>query len=376
MSKMKAAVRCKSLDMAGLAAQEAHGKRLDGLSQKRRIRDMPPITLGLRDSGLNLRELYDKHVDGANMNSALRKTVLHFIVRFPPELLEGEGAGQFVGSKIDRQKQMCAQAKAFINQTHGGNAVFAVRLDRDETGESIVDVFASPKYEKRTKRTKPDETGDIWMSPTKFGKELAEKHAEEIHRRHPNAKGKLTGPRHVGIALQSEFADYFKEMNGFELAPKVEKKTTRNDRIEKEAHDELEKKRKEIEAEFSLKEQELSDRKRKLAASERDFEKRQTTLFTSEIEMKKREDDLKTREDALIQTSKQIDFERQVLEDERRGFQKIKDRVMSVVRNFGEILGLPLPKSLSDAVTELENEIEAQKSEMSDPISDSEGPGF
>lgn len=332
MSKLKAAVRCKALDLSGLATQEKHGKRQDSLSKRRRVRDMSPMVGGGK-GGLDLRRLYDAHVDGAKMNSALKKPVLHFIVRFPPELLDGEGAGKFTGDKTLRQREMSRQARDFINSTHGGDAVFALRLDRDEEGETIVDVFAAPKYEKRTKRTPADQPGATWISPTKFGKELAEKHGAEIRRRHPKATGSLTKPRHVGIALQSEFAAFFKEKNGFELAPKVEKKTARNDRLEKEAHDELEKKRRAIEL----------------------------------------------REQALVAAEQDLVRERQSLIDERTSLNKIRDRVRSVVKKFGEIFGLPLPKSLNDAVTELENELEAQEVDFSDPFSapeETENRGF
>lgn len=222
-----------------------------------------------------------------------------------------------------------------------------------------MDVFAAPKYEKRTKRTKPDAVGDIWMSPTKFGKELAEKHAEEIHRRHPKAKGKLTKPRHVGIALQSEFADFFKEINGIELAPKVEKKTARKDRIEKEAHDELEKKRREIEAAAAEKEQELAKRERKIADAKRDVEK---------------------REIAVTDAFEHLEYERQILKDEKSGFEKIKERVMGIVKTFGKMFGLPLPESIAEAVDALESEIQRQEFEFRDPFAAAEpddfSPGF
>ena len=62
-------------------------------------------------------------------------------------------------------------------------------------------------------RTKADETGVIWASATKFGRDLAMKHQDEIRRRHPDAKKAVTGPRAVGMALQSEFANFFLGMN-------------------------------------------------------------------------------------------------------------------------------------------------------------------
>lgn len=135
---------------------------------------------------------------------------------------------------------MLFQAVDFINKTHGGQAVFAARIDKDEVGETIVDVFAAPKYEKRTKRTPPDHSGVMWTSATKFGRELAEKHQAEIQQRHPEAKtNMLTGPRMVGIALQSEFALYFRRMNGIPLTPKKQKKTAAPDRFEVEAYKDI-----------------------------------------------------------------------------------------------------------------------------------------
>lgn len=241
---MKAAVRCNALDMSELAAQEKHGKRQDMISKKRRMRDVSPIVYRTRD----LRSAYDRHVEDVKMNKSAKKTVLHFIVRFPPELLDaGIEAGHFRGSKADRQKMMIRQAIQFINETHGGNAVFAARLDRDEAGETIVDVFATPVYEKRTKRTEPDKPGPRWASATKFGKELAEKHQDEIQRRHPGARGKLTSPRAVGIALQSEFADFFYRVNACKLDRKREKTSAAPDRLEKEAHDRIKAREREVE---------------------------------------------------------------------------------------------------------------------------------
>lgn len=240
---MKAAIRCTALDMSGLAKAEAHGKRLDSTSRGRIVRDLDPIVAG----GLDLRAAYDKHVQGVRMNAGAKKPVLHFIIRFPPELLEGPAIGKFSGDRQARQTRMVSQAIRFIDHTHGGHAAFAARLDRDELGETIVDVFAVPRYEKRTKRMKADQRGEVWASATKFGKELALKHEEEIRRRHPKAKGgALTGPRMVGIALQSEFASYFESVNGVALEPKAEKVAQAPDRIERELWAELEKQRAEL----------------------------------------------------------------------------------------------------------------------------------
>lgn len=115
---------------------------------------------------------------------------------------------------------MARQASRFIQETHGGQAVFAVRVDTDEAGEWVVDVFACPKYEKATKKG-----ATVWTSLTKFGKDLARKHQDEIRRRSPQHEGPeaITSPRAIGMSLQSEFADYFERVNGVRPTAKVEK---------------------------------------------------------------------------------------------------------------------------------------------------------
>jgi hypothetical protein len=226
---MKISVRCNALTLEKLRAQEDHGKRLDRSSQRRRIRESAPIVGG----GLDLVDRLTAHTDGTKQNKAARNVALHFIVKYPPEIL-GDGApAPFQGlSKRDRQKEMARQASRFIQETHGGQAVFAVRVDTDEAGEVVVDVFACPKYVKTTKKAET-----TWTSLTKFGKDLARKHQDEVRRRSPEHEGPdaITSPRAVGMSLQSEFAAFFERVNGVKPAMKVEKNTPGSDRLEVEA---------------------------------------------------------------------------------------------------------------------------------------------
>ena len=225
---MKASVRCNALTIGQLKAQEKHGMRLDASSRSRRIRDLTPIVGG----GLNLAERLEAHTVGTKKNAGAKNVALHFIVRFPPEILGDDAPPLFQGmNKEMRQRQMAVQATKFINEVHGGKAVFAVRVDRDEAGETIVDVFACPKYEKTTKKGVA-----VWTSLTKFGKELATKHWNEIRRRSKNYEGTkpITSPRAIGMALQSEFADFFERINGVKLTPKNEKDRPGPDRLEVE----------------------------------------------------------------------------------------------------------------------------------------------
>jgi hypothetical protein len=221
MALMKASIRANSLTLGGtgdksLGAMEKHGKRQDRTSQERRVSDKSPLVYG----GLNLRELFDKHVEGAKMNKGLKRPAMHAVVQFPKEI------------KVTPQveKKMLQMAVRFINETHGGDAVFAARLDRDEAGKHNVDVFYAPKYEKITKA----HGTETWISNSKHGKELCAKHREEIVTRHREGKF-TTGPRQVGIALQEELHLFFRRY-GVELEPRKKKDRPGPDRISPEAY--------------------------------------------------------------------------------------------------------------------------------------------
>jgi len=208
----KIAIRVKSLSRSGLTTAEKHGKRLDSSSQSRRVNDREPLTwtkpmaarLGLR--GLELGQLFDLHTEGLKWNKAAKNKVSHALLQFPIDM-----------EPTDKNlKQFMNWAVEFINETHGNDAVFAARVDRDELGINKVDVFYTPKYEKTTKAGVTE-----WASLTKFQKELCHKHRDEIERRHNGTF--TTGTRQCGIALNSEFREFFERKTGLELAPKQEK---------------------------------------------------------------------------------------------------------------------------------------------------------
>ncbi|UMA67308.1 hypothetical protein LVO79_21175 (plasmid) [Roseivivax marinus] len=217
---MKASVRISSLTLGGsgpktLGSMESHGKRLDGTSQARRVRDREPLVYG----SLDLRSAYDEHVSGARMNRGLKRPVMHALIQFPKFK---------VTDKTERL--MLKAAVDFIQETHGGDAVFAARLDRDEKGQSSVDVFYSPKYEKHTKAR----GAETWVSTSKHGKLIAEKHRDEIIRRSKDGTFS-TGPRQVGMAMQSELIDFLRK-RGLKIEDKKEKDHGRDDRLEPEAY--------------------------------------------------------------------------------------------------------------------------------------------
>ena len=76
-------IRTEPLTLAKLADQERHGKREDLTSQARVIRDVAPLIT----NGLNLRELYHRHVEGYFVPGGKTK-VQHVLIQFPKDLVD------------------------------------------------------------------------------------------------------------------------------------------------------------------------------------------------------------------------------------------------------------------------------------------------
>ncbi|MGD1885037.1 MAG: hypothetical protein ACFB11_22510 [Paracoccaceae bacterium] len=120
------------------------------------------------------------------MNKGAKKSCLHAIVQFPTDMEIND----------QTEREMLAQAVAFVNKLHGGNAVFHARLDRDETGRHTVDVFYAPRYEKVTKRG-----STTWTSLTKFGKALA---VDAFGYKPKEVQNKGTGQREIVLGSDGE----------------------------------------------------------------------------------------------------------------------------------------------------------------------------
>lgn len=155
--------RANSLTASDLQAMENHELRLDHSGHRRSVRKdaqgdpiRPLIHNPLRMNSLT--QAHAAHVEGARVNKGAGKISRHAFIQFPTDL----------PITPQSEQMMLDQAVAFVNKTHGGDAVFWARLDRDEEGRHGVDVFFAPKYQKATKRGTA-----TWISLTKFGKERA-----------------------------------------------------------------------------------------------------------------------------------------------------------------------------------------------------------
>ncbi|MDP4574409.1 hypothetical protein Q9K02_04560 [Qipengyuania sp. G39] len=176
---------------ADLRAAERHGMRLDKSGKERSIRDAKALTR----SGLDVVDLYDKHVEGllVQKNTTL---AMHILIQFPKVLVD----------EYDPDL-MLDHAISFCRDVFGENSVFADRIDRDEKNQHVVDVFVAPTYVKVTKHTSRPAT-----SSTRHLRALAEKHGEP------------TVPHGYGRALQTEFFEYLRDTMKLEGVRRGEKK--------------------------------------------------------------------------------------------------------------------------------------------------------
>lgn len=221
------AVRQEALKPSDLSRAEKHGKRQDESSQKRRVRDEEPLVYGT----LDLAAARARHMEGVKQSG--RTACIHALVQFPTDLIDGTDKVQ--------QKQMLDHAVTFLNEFHGGDAVFAARLDRDETGRHTVDAFLLPKYDFRYKDGRVVKKASV----SKFSKEQAraryvktdKKTGKTILDRKTGKPIPRDDARAQGSALQDAFFEYLRdEMQLSEVMPPERKKFTAKDRVEPEEY--------------------------------------------------------------------------------------------------------------------------------------------
>lgn len=195
-SGIAGAIRVYWGDPDYLARMERHGKILDPTSRARAqawmleafgFVDESMIPDRVTTTGLDLRKLYDEHMREANFDARSEGRLLHLIVQFPTQLVDGENP-----------HWMLTEARSFVESVMGTRAIFADRVDRHETGRHTVDIFVAPIVEKKTKHTsKPT------LSLTKGLDGLCERLDIKATRRGPQALLKA-----YGKALQTAWFEH------------------------------------------------------------------------------------------------------------------------------------------------------------------------
>ncbi|MCA3470375.1 MAG: hypothetical protein IOC89_06030 [Rhodobacter sp.] len=285
--------RANSLDASDLSAMERHELRLDYSGHRRSTRKgvdnkaIPPLIYNPYQMN-SLTQAHAAHVEGARINKGADKICRHAFVQFPTAL---EITPQ-------TEQMMLDQAVAFVNKTHGGNAVFWARLDRDEAGRHGVDVFFAPRYEKATKRK-----AETWISLTKFGKERA---IERFGQRELEAKNPKTGkfekvkaadgkPVMVdcdskffqGRAFQDLWFEHLRDVVGLDWVQRGTRKVSRDpDRLEVEEY-KLRQEREKLAAKekhLAALDYELAADERQLVADQEEFAAARRELERTRIE--------------------------------------------------------------------------------------------
>lgn len=210
-----------------MVRMEKHGKREDQSSQTRRVRDDAPLVYGT----LDLATARAKHMEGVTQSG--KTACVHALVQFPTNLING--------ADEEHQHRMLDHAVLFLNELHGGDAVFAARLDRDEKGRHAVDAFLMPKYDFHYKDGRVVKKA----SPSKFSKQQARARFHMTDKRSgaPVIERKTGKPiprddtRAQGSALQDAFFEYLRDKMKLDGVMSPErKKFTSKDRVEPEVY--------------------------------------------------------------------------------------------------------------------------------------------
>lgn len=211
-------VRQQALTTADFNKAELHGKRLDKTGPARRVRDVPPLVHG----SLDIVEAREKWMDGVSQQGQTK--AIHMLIQWPTDLPFNKDDPE------KTEKAMLAHSIRFANRYHGGDAVFAARMDRDEAGRHTVDVFLMPRYDFEYKDGRKQKRASV----SKFSKENARSRFSELVEpgedlKHPDS------PIVQGRALQAAWFDYLREDCKLQwVEPPQRKKIRIKDRLEPE----------------------------------------------------------------------------------------------------------------------------------------------
>jgi len=179
-----------------LRAAEKHGRRLDRAAEARKVRETDSLTWvpdGITGDPLALVDRLEEHVAGAFRPKGGTTIAQHMIVKMPDSIPTETDSEAYAAMLI---------AVHFAQETFGGQAVFAARIDRDEKSTNNVDLFLAPIYDKSDKKAPGGSKKAVSM--TRHLKLLAEKHGFDVKR----ARSAKASKQSQGKALQSAFADY------------------------------------------------------------------------------------------------------------------------------------------------------------------------
>ncbi|MBO9510884.1 hypothetical protein [Erythrobacter sp. A6_0] len=307
-----------------LRQAELHGRRLDDVAKSRKVRDADSLTWvpdGVTGDPLALVDRLEEHVAGAFRPKGGTTIAQHMIVKMPDSIpTETEGDAYFA----------MRLAVYFAQETFGGQAVFAARIDRDEKSTNNVDLFLAPIYDKSDKKAPGGSKKAVSM--TRHLKLLAENYGFDVK----GARSAKESKQSQGKALQDAFADYLMH-HGFQALRGKPKTAKGSDRVSPEiygakrdreaAGEGLELIQEQLKThinrsqELDSRERGLDDRAASILSDENDIveriaelQKRETHAREREIDLDNRDTRLRTEEDLVRERSADLDTRAEEIE--------------------------------------------------------------
>jgi len=142
--------------MAGLVAMEKHGRRQDKSCQGRcdfsRSPDNLAWSCSLSGDPLDVVGAFKQRKTATDAKEYGKAPVaLHMLLTVSPEWIQD--AGDMHDPKNPNNRKLFDQAKAWAEEKFGEGSVIASRMDMDEAGGGVVDIFVVPVHQVKQRKT-------------------------------------------------------------------------------------------------------------------------------------------------------------------------------------------------------------------------------
>ena len=330
---MFAFVRCdKIISRAQLGAMQRHARGEDGISKSRRRPDAEyralawdfeterlRVYLAGKRGALNITDAFDNHLEQNDVEKLYKGAplCLHLIVGVSDDWVK-EG-GNLHDPHNPRNQKLLKSARDWAELELGG--CFAARMDMDEKGGAVVDVFIAPTYLKKTKHTT-----SVQISTNKALSRLANKHRQQ----------------YSFSALQDSWSEYATEHLGAKFERGESKARTRRENLRPEEYAAMDEERKQIADDRATLDSDKADYLQEVLRLQEVVEQAKTEQAEREQDISRREEEAESRVKLLQQEADEIEArkskaEREAVEAEDRA-KKSRARSVQLSKKLTESL--------------------------------------
>ena len=304
---MFAFVRCdKIISRAQLGAMQRHARGEDGISKSRRRPDAEyralawdfeterlRVYLAGKRGALNITDAFDNHLEQNDVEKLYKGAplCLHLIVGVSDDWVK-EG-GNLHDPHNPRNQKLLKSARDWAESELGG--CFAARMDMDEKGGAVVDVFVAPTYLKKTKRKT-----SVQISTNKALTRLANKHNQQ----------------YSFSALQDSWAEYATEHLGMKFDRGESKERTKRENLRPEEYAAMDEERKQISADRNTLDSDKADHFQKVLRLQEVAEQVKTDQEEREREIARREEESARRVRLLQLEADEVEARKSIVERE------------------------------------------------------------